>query len=72
MNTAYLNNNFRFVLTYYNTTKKRIRHFIGAGQLTQYLTKKNAETVQNCAISMKTDKYTVKFRKYGKIEIYSK
>ena len=72
MNTIYLNHHFRFVLTYYDANGKRQRHFVGAGQLAHYLGEKNSETVRKCANSMKTDKHTVKFRKCGKIEIYSK
>ncbi|MDE5487318.1 hypothetical protein [Elizabethkingia meningoseptica] len=72
MNTIYLNHHFRFVLTYYDNNGKRQRHFIGAGSLVQYLGEKNAETIQKTAFSMKRDKHTLKFRKCGKIEIYSK
>ena len=72
MNTIYLNHHFRFVLTYYDNNGKRQRHFVGAGQLSEYLGEKNAETVQKRANSMKRDKHTVKFRKCGQIDIYSK
>ncbi|WP_407477883.1 hypothetical protein [Elizabethkingia anophelis] len=72
MKTIYLNHHFRFVLTYYDENGKRKRHFIGAGRLSEYLGKKNAETVQKTAISMKVDKRRVKFRKCGQIDIYSK
>ncbi|CAM3900559.1 hypothetical protein I6H88_03170 [Elizabethkingia bruuniana] len=72
MNTIYLNHHFRFVLTYYDHNGKRQRHFVGAGQLSEYLGEKNAETVQKCANAMKRDKHTVKFRKCGQIDIYSK
>jgi hypothetical protein len=46
--------------------------FVGAGQLYKYITDKNAETVIKATEKMKTDKKTIKFRKYGKIEIYVK
>lgn len=72
MTSVYLNHHFRFVLTYIDCNGKRKRHFIGAGRLSEYLGEKNAETVQKYAISMKTDKYTVKFRKCGQVDIYSK
>lgn len=72
MDTIYLNHHFRFVLTYYDHNGKRQRHFIGAGQLSEYLGEKNTETVQKCANAMKSDKHTVKFRKCGQIDIYSK
>lgn len=72
MTCIYLNHHFRFVLTYYDANGKRQRHFVGAGRLSEYLGEKNAETVRKCANSMKTDKYRVKFRKCGQIDIYSK
>ncbi|MDE5515138.1 hypothetical protein KRE43_05480 [Elizabethkingia meningoseptica] len=72
MNTIYLNHHFRFVLTYFDIYGKRKRHFVGAGRLSEYIGEKNAETIQKTAFSMKRDKHTVKFRKCGKIEIYSK
>ena len=80
---TWYNNNFRFVFTPSDEIKRQInvkydvknlkRFLIGAGQLSNYLgTEKNAETVLKTAEKMKTDKSTVKFRKYGKIEIYVK
>lgn len=72
MQTFYLNHHFRFVLTYFDVYGKRKRHFVGAGRLSEYIGEKNAETVRKCAISMKTDKHRVKFRKCGQIDIYSK
>lgn len=80
---TWYNKNFRFVFTPSDEIKRQIslkydvrnlkRFLIGAGQLYKYLgTEKNAETVLKTAEKMKTDKSTVKFRKYGKIEIYVK
>lgn len=80
---TWYNSNFRFVFTPKDEIKRHInpkydirnskRFLIGAGQLSTYLgTEKNAETVLKTAEKMKTDKSTVKFRKYGKIEIYVK
>lgn len=84
-NTTYLNKNFRFVyspkleinpndLFSYSLYKiyNYKRFLLGAGQLSKYLTKKNAETVILATQKMKTDKKTIKFRKYGIIEIYVK
>lgn len=83
-NITYLNRNFRFVfepnqdsikevLQFAFSMKYKPRRFlIGAGQLSKYLTEKNAETVIKATEKMKTDKKTIKFRKYGKIEIYVK
>ena len=70
MNTIYLNHHFRFVLTYYDHNGKD-KGTLSGGQLSEYLGE-NAETVQKCANSMKRDKHTVKFRKCGQIDIYSK
>lgn len=48
------------------------RFLIGAGQIGKYITDKNANKVILATEKMKTDKITLKFRKYGKIEIYVK
>jgi|GEM_PF-2658926 len=87
MDITYFNKNFRFVYSSNIkipqmdsvgnivgfTHLQKVRFLIGAGQLSNYLgTEKNAETVLKTAEKMKTDKTTVKFRKYGKIEIYVK
>ena len=81
-NITYLNRNFRFVFEpkqdtgqfSLNLFEKRSdkRFLLGAGQLSNYITEKNAETVIKATEKMKTDKKTIKFRKYGKIEIYVK
>jgi len=85
-NLTFYNKNFRFVYTpnyeyllplisilknlpiCYNSK----RFLVGAGMLKYYLGIKNAETVLKSAQNMKTDKSVIKFRKYGKIEIYVK
>lgn len=71
--TTYLNKNFYFL---YQSplieNKKKKRHLIGAGQLSKYVGKTNALSVQILAINMKTDKHIRKFRKCGIIEIYVK
>lgn len=85
-NTTYLNKNFRFVFSpnkyndsyYLPFLGKRIglfsrkRFLVSANQLSEYITEKNAKTVILATEKMKTDKMTIKFRKYGKIEIYVK
>jgi len=87
MDITWFNKNFRFVFTpnYLNhefdrflifskikPKRSHTRYLVGAGRLSYWLTSKNAETVLKTAEKMKTDKSTVKFRKYGKIEIYVK
>lgn len=72
-NTTFLNKNFRFVFTpkmqgIYNSK----RFYVGGGSLALYITPSNACIVQKTCLNMKTDKYSLKFRKYGKIEIYVK
>lgn len=81
---TFLNNNFRFVFqpkinTIYciptldfETQRKDKRFLVGAGKLAKYITEKNAETVIKSALKMRTDKLTLKFRKYGIIDIYVK
>ena len=72
-NTTYLNKNFRFVFTpKIKGIYKSNRFYIGGGSIAKYVTAPNAETVQKTALNMKTDKVSLKFRKYGKIEIYVK
>ena len=81
-NLTYFNKHFRFVYSpnsfisfqvdmQYNIINSD-RFLVGAGQLHKYITEKNAETVLKTAEKMKTDKTTIKFRKYGIIEIYVK
>lgn len=78
---TFFNKNFRFVFTPKENeqfvlnlfqTKSDKRFLIGAGSIAEYITKKNAETVLKTAEKMKVDKTTLKFRKYGKVEIYVK
>jgi len=86
-NITWYNKNFRFVFESKSDQFPRMdcignmigftelpgkRFLIGAGQISKYITEKNAETVLKTAENMKTDKTTIKFRKYGKIEIYTK
>lgn len=83
-NKTFLNKNFRFVyqpkinVIYciptldFETQRKDKRFLVGAGTLAKYITQRNAETVIKSALKMKTDKLTLKFRKYGKIEVYVK
>ena len=73
MITTYLNKHFRFVYSPKNVqNNKRSRFLIGGGSLGKYIGERNADTVQKSALNSKTDKVTLKFRKYGKIEIYVK
>ena len=48
------------------------RFLISINTLPKYITQKNANKVLLKAQKMKTNKTTIKFRKYGKIEIYLK
>ena len=71
---VYVPNQYLFVLMpqWYSENIRSERFLIGAGQLSKYLGSVNAITVQNLALNQKTDKHTVKFRKYCKIIIYVK
>lgn len=80
---TYLNKHFRFVFTpkedvygfnpaMYGEETLKYRFLIGAGQIQHYIGIANANKVILAALNSKTDKVTVKFRKYGKIEIYVK
>ena len=73
---TYLNKNFRFVFTQKNVDNlfypANHRFLIGAGQIQRYIGIPNANNVITAALNSKTDKVTLKFRKYGKIEIYVK
>jgi len=79
-NITFFNKNFRFVfspkieehLQLFEMQRSDKRFLIGAGQIKNYITEKNAETVLKEAEKMRTDKKVCKFRKYGKIEIYVK
>ncbi|SHK63434.1 hypothetical protein [Epilithonimonas mollis] len=81
-NITWYNKNFRFVFSPNSFIAFQIdcefdiinsdRFLVGARQLYKYITWKNAEIVLKSAENMKTDKTTIKFRKYGKIEIYVK
>ncbi len=73
MITTYLNKHFRFVYSPKNVqNNKRNRFLIGGGSIASYIGTINALTVQKSALNSKTDKVTLKFRRYGKIEIYVK
>lgn len=48
------------------------RFFISYNQIEKYIGKKNANKCRNLHEKQKTDKLTIKFRKFGKIEIYMK
>lgn len=50
----------------------RKRFIISVDKLSSYITENNALTALNQFKKCKSDKCTIKFRKYGKIEIYSK
>lgn len=52
--------------------RKLERKLISFAQLSKYITEKNENKVILATQKMKTDKKTIKFRKYGKIEIYVK
>lgn len=73
---TYLNKNFRFVFTPKNTDDlfkpTNYRFLIGAGQIQHYIGIANANKAILTALNSKTDKVTLKFRKYGKIDIYVK
>lgn len=80
---TYLNKHFRFVFTPKSADiqnplsnnkeiEKISRFLIGAGQIQHYIGIANANKVITAALNSKTDKVTLKFRKYGKIEIYVK
>lgn len=79
----YCNKHFRFVFSpnqdlflvipaWYKDNIHSDRFLVGAGSIAKYVTEKNAKSVLKAAINMKTDKTTLKFRKWGKIEIYVK
>jgi hypothetical protein len=50
----------------------RKRFLISCNNLSKYIGKNNADTVKIKVSRFKSDKCTLKFRKYGKIEIYYK
>lgn len=52
--------------------RKNYRHLVGAGSIHKYIGRENANKVILAAQNSKTDKTTLKFRKWGKIEIYAK
>lgn len=83
MNITYLNKNFRFVFSvnqdlfiqmpaWYIDNIKSNRFLIGGGSIAKYIGTDNANKVILTALNSKTDKVTLKFRKYGKMEIYVK
>lgn len=68
-----INRDFRIVFTEKKEEgKKRKRHFISSNTLNRYVGEHNANRLILAIESIKVDKVTFKFRKYGKIEIYSK
>ena len=68
-----LNRDFRIVFTEKKKIgKKRKRHFVSANTLKIYIGEDNANKLIESMKSISIDKVTVKFRKYGKIEIYCK
>ncbi len=48
------------------------RFLISANRLSNYITDNNANKALQTIQNMQTDKVTLKFRKFGKIEIYLK
>ena len=73
VNTTFLNKNFRFVFSpKIKGVYKSKRFYVGGGSLSLYISPSNAYIVQKRCLSMKTDKHTLKFRKFGKIDIYVK
>lgn len=48
------------------------RFLVSINTLSKYITEKNANKVIESTKKLKTNKTTLKFRKYGKIEIYLK
>ena len=48
------------------------RFLVSINTLEKYITEKNANRVRKSIKNQKTNKNTLKFRKYGKIEIYLK
>lgn len=48
------------------------RFLISINTLSKYITEQNANKVRESIKKQKTNKSTLKFRKYGKIEIYLK
>lgn len=48
------------------------RFFVSLNQLDKYITAPNANKAITAAKNLKTNKTTLKFRKFGKIEIYLK
>ena len=68
-----LNRNYRIVYTPKNKEQYNYkRFFVSPYQLSSYIGFCNANKVVRTALSMRVDKSTLKFRKYGKIEIYLK
>lgn len=48
------------------------RFAVGANSLDRYVGKKNAKTAVSRALNSKDDKCTVRLRKHGRIDFYSK
>ncbi|MNG22990.1 hypothetical protein D3C85_322570 [compost metagenome] len=68
-----INRDFRIVFTAKRIeNEKRKRIFVSANTLTLYIGKENANKLIQAIKTIKVDKVTLKYRKHGKIEIYSK
>lgn len=74
MSVTYLNKHFRFVYQpkQIELFQKSKRFLVDGGSISKYIGTENANKVILTALNSKTDKVTLKFRKYGKIEIYVK
>lgn len=67
------NNNYRCVFTPKKPHSYRLnRFFIGIGSLENYIGKNNASRALCKLEYFKLDKLTLKYRKFGRIEFYSK
>jgi hypothetical protein len=68
------NKEFRIVFTCNKRHKlgKYMRIFIGAGSIQKYVGPDNAIKALVGALTCQQDKYTIRFRKHGRLEFYSK
>lgn len=64
-----INRDFYLVFTPKNTKK---RFLISANQLGKYISNENANKLLIRLLNIDTDKGTCKYRKYGKIDFYTK
>lgn len=68
-----VNKHFRIVFTPKDPKQYINKRFlVSANQLYKYVTYTNAQEAFNEAFSCPLYKFTIKFRKYGKLEFYSK